>query len=146
MSHIFDHPIPLGYAVAMVSRIQTSALKNRLTKFGITIGQLPFLSELLWLDTPITQDALSKTLFIDPAATARALEQLEAKGFVSRKVNPDNRRQKLVRATDKARWIKGELRAELRRSTLETLAPLTTEEQEQLKDLLEKVCLHHAAP
>lgn len=145
MSNISDRPLPLGHAVAMVSRIQVSAIKKKLTRFGITFAQLPFLAELLWMSAPVTQDELSRTLFIDPAATARALEKLEAKGFVTRKVNPENRRQNLVSATDKANWIKSELRTELKQAASKTLAPLTTEEQEQLNELLTKVCLYHAA-
>jgi DNA-binding MarR family transcriptional regulator len=48
---------------------------------------------------------LSASLSIDKAATARALHQLEKQGFVFRKINPDNRRQKLVNASQKARDI-----------------------------------------
>lgn len=142
MNRFQDEQFPLGYAVAMTHRMQAAKAKEKISQYGITFGQVPFLMEILHNKEPMTQDALSKALFIDPAATARAVEQLEIKGFVRRKVNPKNRRQKLVSATDKANWIKGELRSSLREATHEVLAPLTAEEQKTLADLLAKICEH----
>ncbi|WP_066853273.1 MarR family winged helix-turn-helix transcriptional regulator [Halodesulfovibrio spirochaetisodalis] len=143
MNGFTDEQFPLGYAVSMTSRIQAAKAKEKITKFDVTFGQVPFLMEVLRNKEPMTQDELSKALFIDPAATARAIEQLEKKGLVKRKVNPKNRRQKLVSATDKANWMKGELRASLREGTQEMLEALTPEEQETLSKLLAKVCKHN---
>lgn len=142
MKRFKEEHFPLGYGVAMAHRMQAAKAKGKIAQFGVTFGQVPFLLSVLYSKEPMTQDALSKALFIDPAATARALEQLENKGFIKRKVNPKNRRQKLVSATDKASWIKGELRSSLREATQEVLAPLTTEEQKILADLLAKICEH----
>ena len=82
-----------------------SLCKQDISKLGIQASQMPFIAELLHYDSPVTQDELSAALIIDKAATARALYQLEQNGFVLRKVNPENRRQKLVIVTDKARSI-----------------------------------------
>ncbi|WP_290921432.1 MarR family transcriptional regulator [Halodesulfovibrio sp.] len=144
MTRFQDEQFPLGYAVAMAHRMQAAKAKEKVSQYGITFGQVPFMMELLHSKEPMTQDALSKALFIDPAATARAVEQLEIKGFVKRKVNPKNRRQKLVSATDKANWIKSDLRSSLREATQEVLEPLTPEEQKTLATLLAKVCKHGA--
>ncbi|MEZ6852631.1 MarR family winged helix-turn-helix transcriptional regulator [Halodesulfovibrio aestuarii] len=146
MKRFSEEPIPLGYAVAMTHRMQAAKAKEKVSQYGITFGQVPFLIEILHNKEPMTQDALSKALFIDPAATARAVEQLEIKGFVTREVNPKNRRQKLVSATDKANWIKGDLRSSLRETMQEMLAPLTAEEQKTLTTLLSKVCEHGLKP
>ncbi|SIN91453.1 MarR family winged helix-turn-helix transcriptional regulator [Halodesulfovibrio marinisediminis] len=144
MKRFQDDKFPLGYAVAMTHRMQAAKAKEKVAQYGITFGQVPFLMEILRNKEPMTQDALSKALFIDPAATARAVEQLEIKGLVKRKVNPKNRRQKLVSATDKATWMKGDIRASLREAMQEVLEPLTTEEQETLAMLLSKICEHGA--
>lgn len=137
-----ESQIPLGYVVAMTSRIQAAIVKEYVADTGVTYAQVPFLSELFRRKNPVTQDTLSKALCIDPAATARALDHLQKKGFISRKVNPKNRRQKLVSVTEKANWMKADFRAALRKSTMKLLEPLTTEEQQELGRLLSKVCLH----
>jgi DNA-binding MarR family transcriptional regulator len=87
----------------------TALCKHDLKALGIQPSQIPFIAELLHCDEPVTQDQLSAVLVIDKAATARALDQLEQSGFVSRMVNPDNRRQKLVTATARARAIESTL-------------------------------------
>lgn len=94
-----------GYHFAKLHRLMVALCKKDISKLGIQSSQMPFIAELLHYDDPVTQDELSAALVIDKAATARALDQLEQNGFVSRRVNPVNRRQKLVSATDKAREI-----------------------------------------
>ena len=98
-----------GYHFAKLHRLMLALCKQDLMELGIQPSQIPFIAELLHCHGPVTQDQLSAVLVIDKAATARALDQLERKGFVSRVVNPDNRRQKLVTATDKAKAIQKDL-------------------------------------
>jgi len=98
-----------GYHFAKLHRLMSAMCKQDLMDLGIQPSQIPFIAELLHCDGPVTQDELSAVLVIDKAATARALDQLERSGFVSRMVNPHNRRQKLVSATIKARGIESAL-------------------------------------
>ncbi|MCG8529059.1 MAG: MarR family transcriptional regulator [Desulfovibrionales bacterium] len=146
MDYYEESQVPLGYAVAMTSRLQSAIVKEHVQDLGITYAQVPFLAELFRQREPITQDMLSKALCIDPAATARALEHLQKKGLIRRKVNPKNRRQKLVSVTEKANWMKSDFRAALRNATMEVLEPLTRDEQEELGRLLSKVCLKAMTP
>lgn len=95
----------IGYHFAKLHRLMLWICKEDIGKLGIQQSQIPFLITLLREAKPVTQDMLSTDLVIDKAATARALDRLEKKGFISRKINPDNRRQKLVSATPKAHGI-----------------------------------------
>ena len=76
-----EDQVPVGYGVAMVRRIFIATEKKHIEPLNITPAQIPFLCELLRSNTPMTQDALSAQLLIDPAATARAIENLEKKGW-----------------------------------------------------------------
>ena len=96
---------PIGYRFAVLHRLNSAFLSSDLKALGISLSQMPFMAELLHADTPMAQDQLSAELEIDKAATARALDQLEKKGLIKRKVNPQNRRQKQVWATQAARDI-----------------------------------------
>jgi DNA-binding MarR family transcriptional regulator len=95
----------LGYHFAQLHRLMLSLCKKEISQLGVKPSQIPFLATLLKADGAMIQDELSASLSIDKAATARALHQLEKQGFVFRKINPDNRRQKLVTASQKARDI-----------------------------------------
>lgn len=96
---------PIGYRFAVLHRLNASFISGDIKKLGISLSQMPFIAELLHAVAPMAQDQLSAQLEIDKAATARALEQLEKKGLVKRRVNPRNRRQKQVWATPAARAI-----------------------------------------
>ena len=124
-----------GYHFAKLHRLMVSLCKQDISKLGIQASQMPFIAELLHHgdDDPITQDELSAALVIDKAATARALYQLEQNGFVLRRVNPENRRQKLVYATEKARGVQARFY-----STLQTASDVFTRDfsKEEMEHVL----------
>ncbi len=95
----------LGYRFNVLSRLNMSFLNNNLKKFGISAGQVSCLAELLNHSSPVSQNEISTALAIDQAATTRTLDILISKGFATRAINPENRRQNLVSATPAARKI-----------------------------------------
>ena len=106
---------------------------------GFAPATCPSLAELLHYDAPVTQDALSTALAIDKAATARALDQLEQDGFVTRMVNPENRRQKLVMATAKAKAIQDALYEIFQNAGKVLMRNLSREEANQALRLLNQM-------
>lgn len=68
---------------------------------GLCFSQLPYLITLSRQEEQ-TQDELSCYVRVNRAATARTLKTMEQAGLVTRRVNAENKRQKLVRLTDKA--------------------------------------------
>lgn len=91
-----------GYRFAMLHRLQMAMCRKDILGQGLQAGQLPFVISLVHEEKPVTQDYLSACLAIDKGTTARALRQLEKNGFVTRITNPENRRQNLVSAKQKA--------------------------------------------
>ena len=128
-----------GYRFAMIQRLHATLSREGILALGITTAQLPFVAELLHRQEPITQDELSKAISIDPAATARSLEQLEKKGMVTREVNPENRRQKLVTASSKAREQGDAFFAILRKASDTLVEGLTDDEKESALTLLDRI-------
>ncbi len=92
--------------ISRLNRLNSNSLTKPLAEIGIPWGTLPFLMKVLCCDGVIQQE-ITQALSIDPAATARALQQLEKLGFINRSENKDNRRQKCVYLTDKTREIQG---------------------------------------
>ena len=94
--------------ISRLSRLNSNSLTKQLAEIGIARGTLPFLMEVLCRDGIIQQE-ITQALSIDPAATARALQQLEKSGFINRRENKDNRRQKCVYSTKKTREVQGKI-------------------------------------
>jgi len=93
------HKAP-GHHLAVLHRLSAAYLAPRMQELGIRRGWIGVLLEVL--DRPgQPQDALCKSLKVDPAATARTLFELEKQGYVKRFEDERDRRQKLVSPTQK---------------------------------------------
>ncbi|MEU6770800.1 MarR family transcriptional regulator [Streptomyces sp. NPDC046759] len=81
---------------------------------------LPQLRSLVALHTcgPIKLAAMAATLGVTPSTALRMAERLEAQGLIDRRVNPDNRREVVLRLTPAGEELVGRVlshrRAEIR--------------------------------
>lgn len=86
-----------------------------------------------------TQAKLTELLHADKAAIARRTKNLETKGYLVRREDPDDRRSQLLFPTQKAEELKSS-KAEIEASFYEYLASaLTKEEAETFASLLDKL-------
>lgn len=86
-----------------------------------------------------TQAALAELLHADKAAIARRTKNLEAKGFLVRQDDPNDRRSQLLYPTEKAEAMKAS-KAEIEASFYEYLTSvLTDDESETFAALLSKL-------
>ena len=86
-----------------------------------------------------TQAKLTELLHADKAAIARRTKNLETKGYLVRRKDPDDRRSQLLFPTQKAEELKSS-KAEIEASFYEYLASaLTKEEAETFASLLDKL-------
>lgn len=86
-----------------------------------------------------TQAALAELLHADKAAIARRTKNLEAKGFLVRQDDPNDRRSQLLYPTEKAEAMKSS-KAEIETAFYEYLSSaLTAEEAETFANLLNKL-------
>ncbi|HEY3764502.1 MAG TPA: MarR family transcriptional regulator, partial [Gaiellales bacterium] len=94
---------------------------------------------LLAEDPRETQAQVADALGYDRSLIVRLLDELEERGLVIRKRDPDDRRRHVVKLTPEGRSTLLELRAIVQRLEDDFLAPLDAEEQETLHVLLAKV-------
>jgi DNA-binding MarR family transcriptional regulator len=90
-----------------------------------------------------TQGAIADSLGYDRSILVGLLDHLEARGYVERRRDPNDRRRHLVALTAAGAGAINELRLVTRTVEAEFLVPLDAAEREQLQRLLLKLLSHH---
>ncbi|ENK1243140.1 MarR family winged helix-turn-helix transcriptional regulator [Clostridium sp. FAM 1755] len=131
----------IGKYISMLYRAGNSYINKELFKYGIGSGQYIFLLYLL-NNNGCNQEEISTALNIDKGTTARALQKLEKEGYISKKIDKDDRRINHILVTEKAIEVK-EIIIEALRSWQKTLySDFTEREKKELLKLLEKASLN----
>jgi DNA-binding MarR family transcriptional regulator len=115
-------------------------INRELKPYDLHSSQYIFLVQL-YKKNHVSQDCLSKELMIDKSATARAIKQLESKGYVTREINPDDKRSYFVCLTEKSMNIKKDLRAILSAWNKKLTKSLGLRDYEMAYNLLEKMAV-----
>lgn len=135
----WEEELSFGYRFAMLHRLKMAMCRREILAQGILPSHLPFVLSLARESEPVTQEYLACSLAMDKGTTARALGQLEKKGYVTRRTNPENRRENLVSATPKARVTAQNLSGILTKAAEVFVQGFTPEEQAQLKALMDRM-------
>ncbi|WP_129045386.1 MarR family winged helix-turn-helix transcriptional regulator [Companilactobacillus metriopterae] len=85
------------------------------------------------------QDQLVETTMLDRASVARSMKKLEHLKYVSRAVDPNNRRKKIVSITDSGEDFVNEINSSLSEINEMIYKNITEEESDQLEKILAKV-------
>lgn len=131
----------IGKWISCMYRISQTYFDQMFEKFGIGSGHFSFLL-CLYRQEGVTQEAISKKLYIDKATTARAMMKLESLGYVERHVDEEDRRANKVYLTEKGRAIEPEIRRCLKEWAEFVTEGLTEEEARQAYSLLERMALN----
>lgn len=121
----------------------TKSIYARLEYYGITRAEIPYIT-VLYQETDVTQEHLSKVLGFNEGTVTRALKRLENKGIVERVPFLKDRRKKMVRLTEEGQEKADQLSNIKDNFEKELFANFTQEEREQLHNLLEKLAINLA--
>lgn len=78
---------------------------RKLSEYGINATEEYILMYLMG-NSDANQGEIAKFFKLDKGSIARSLQKLESKGFISRKVNDNNQREKVITLTEKALSIR----------------------------------------
>lgn len=124
-----------GFLLNDVARLLRTTYDRRVRSLGLTRSQWWVLTHLFRADG-VTQSELADTLEVEKPTLGRLLDRLEAKGWVRREPDANDRRARRVHLTETAAPALATMRAiaaEVRRDAMSGLSP---EERERFVDVL----------
>ncbi len=124
-----------GFILHDVARLLRITFDRRVKEMGLTRSQWWVLTHLFRNDG-ITQSALAEVLEVERPTLGRLLDRLEAKGWVRREPDPQDRRAKRVFLTDEVEPAMRRMRDVAAEVRSDALSGLSDAEQEEFVDIL----------
>ena len=110
-------------------------LNTRLSEFGLYEGQHSMLLTL-WMEDGLAQTELTRRLGVEPASVSKAVERMEAAGFVQRRPDPEDARANRIYLTDQAKALEEPVKQVLTEVEDRVLTNMSLEEKLLLRRLL----------
>ena len=88
---------------------------------------------------PVSQGEIARAMDVDRTTMVALIDDLQLKGLVQRRQDPDDRRKNVVELTDAGRGAVREAAESVGRAEREFLAPLSAAEAAQFKKTLRKL-------
>lgn len=135
LGKIDNENIDIPATLAMIKRSYVRYIDNEIQKEDINAGEFPFLLVLNEKDK-ITQKQLADSLKTSEGLVTRVLKRLEKNGYVTREINPNNKRQNLISMTPKGRTTADKVMASQKKWEEHAFSFLSDEELNQFKLIL----------
>ena len=113
-------------------------INKEFKQYNIGSGQFHVFMSLLKNDG-IHQESISRSIHLDKANVTRAVNKLIDEGYVTKKVDPADKRAFILYVTPKARKIEREIRKNLAKLTSILLADFTNSEKEIALKLIKRM-------
>ncbi|WP_217596955.1 MarR family winged helix-turn-helix transcriptional regulator [Cohnella sp. GbtcB17] len=124
--------------IGMIARALDSISNIEFKSFDLTKGQYLYLVRIC--EHPgIIQEKLAEMIKVDRTTAARAIQKLEANGFIERKDDPDNLKIKKLFPSEKGRTVYPYIKRENDYSDEVALSGLSDVEKDILISLLRRV-------
>lgn len=131
------HRVP-SHLARRFHQICLGASAEVLEPAGITPGEFGLLAAVQ--DLPdLEQRRLARTLGIDAVSAGHMIDRLEGAGLLQRRVDPGDRRARLLSATPKGAALRERLRPAALEAQERIMAALTSEERQTFLDLLTRI-------
>jgi DNA-binding MarR family transcriptional regulator len=126
-----------GFLLARAGMRGKDLLNQRLHGHGIHVRHYAVLAMLM--ENPAAQVAMADRLCIDRTSMVALLDELEARGYVRRTTNPQDRRMHVVQITAEGEALVRAGEQCARQAETELMASLTAGEKEDLHRILLKM-------
>ena len=142
MPRSFNFSEAPGHLIRRAQQLAVAVFMDETTAFGATPVQFAILNALI--DDPgEDQITLSSRVAFDPATLGSVIGRIEAKGWVTRKADPYDKRRKLLWITPDGEKMALGMKRVVTKAQHRILEPLNPSEREQLLGLLAKLVAGH---
>lgn len=142
MTRSFDLARAPGHLIRRAQQIAVAEFALEMADFDITPVQFALLNALLET-SGVDQITLAKSVAFDPATSGSVIARLEAKGWVRREADENDRRRKLLFVTAEGMQALEGMQEAVQRAQQRILQPLSATEQRQLVHLLARLVDGH---
>ena len=132
----------LAFLVAQVGGLAAMRFADRVAEIGVTPPQAGLL-RVVAAEPGRTQQAVSGQLGLLPSRLVMLVDELEGRGLIERRRDPNDRRNYALYVTDAGRRSCRTSAARRRRHGEDFLAPLSKADRATLSDLLSRLAVHH---
>ncbi len=144
MTAPFDFEHAPGHLVRRAHQLAVALFMEETAAFEVTPVQFAILNALI--DIPgEDQVTLAARVAFDAATSGSVIGRLEAKGWIRREVDPQDKRRKLLWVTPEGELAVAQMKPGVARVQQRLLAPLAAPEQAQFVDLLARLVAAHEA-
>jgi DNA-binding MarR family transcriptional regulator len=127
-----------AYLLSQAGRAQSARFLEGLAPLGLRPKQFALLNHIA-LDEGRSQRQLGRQLGLDPSGLVGTIDELERRGLLERRANPDDRRRHALHLTADGRAKLDEGRAVAQRIAAQLLGALDDREVAALRDLLARL-------
>jgi DNA-binding MarR family transcriptional regulator len=144
MTKSFDFKHAPGHLIRRAHQFAVAVFMEEAGGFDVTPVQFAILNALI--DTPgEDQVTLAGRVAFDAATSGSVISRLEAKGWIRREADADDRRRKLLWVTADGERAAQQMKRLAAKAQTRILGPLSVKERELLVSLLEKLVAGHEA-
>lgn len=138
----FDFAQAPGHLIRRAQQIAVAEFARATADLDVTPVQFAFMSAML--DTPgVDQITLAKQVAFDAATSGSVIGRLEAKGWVRREADTQDRRRKLLFVTPEGAAALAGMNAAVAQAQRNMLAPLAAKDQDVFMRLLAQLVAGH---
>ncbi len=134
----YDFDESVGYWICMTSHVMRRALNTELAREKITLRQWEVLA-CLALSGPQSQAQLAEQLGVEAPTLAGILSRMERDGWLERCGCTEDRRKKIICATDQAEAVWNRMCECARRVRMQAIEGISAEELASLKTTCETI-------
>lgn len=143
MPKSFDFRHAPGHLIRRAHQLAVAIFMEETSDFGVTPVQFAILNALIE-DPGEDQVTLAGKVAFDAATFGSVIARLEAKGWVRRKPDANDRRRKLLWVTPDGERAAMAMKRAVAKAQTRILGPLEGAERDQLIALLDKLVTRHA--
>jgi MarR family transcriptional regulator, lower aerobic nicotinate degradation pathway regulator len=133
-----------GYAIRRLHQISVGIFLQEAGELGITPVQYAALQSVC--NQPgVDQRSLARSIALDTSTTGGVVDRLEARGWLERQADPQDRRVRQLVLTEAGHTALEEVRPAMERAQEQMLAPLTERQRTEFMRLLQQLVAQNNA-